>query len=86
MKLPLIKNLVEYIEENSTEDLETTASVLENLAGARGLKENEEEIIGELLSNIFGALEVHSSIQEGTDKKTALNSFMKRVLGSVDKP
>lgn len=85
MKLPLIKNLVEYAQENKIEDLEIAASVLENLAGARGLKENEEEVIGELLSNIFGAIEVNSSIESGTDKKTALNEFMKRVVGAVDK-
>lgn len=85
MKLPVIKNLIEYTEKNKIEDLETAASVLEHLAEARGLKENEEEVIGELLSNIFGAIEVNSSIKQGTDKKTALNEFMKRVIGSVDK-
>jgi hypothetical protein len=34
---------------------------------------------------MYGALEVQKSIQNGMDKKEALNGFMKRVLGSIDK-
>jgi hypothetical protein len=34
---------------------------------------------------MYGALEVHKMIKNGTDKKIALNTFMKRVLGSIDK-
>ena len=40
------------------------------------------------LSNIlnqYDALEVNQAIKNGADKKTALNDFMKRVLGSIDK-
>jgi hypothetical protein len=49
------------------------------------LKDEELEVIGELISNMYGALEVHKMVKEGKDKKTALNDFMKRVLGSIDK-
>jgi hypothetical protein len=41
-------------------------------------------VIGELLSNYSGALEVHKEIQAGTPKRDALNGFMKRVTGSID--
>jgi hypothetical protein len=34
---------------------------------------------------MYGALEVHKMTKEGTDKKEALNTFMKRVMGSIDK-
>jgi hypothetical protein len=49
------------------------------------LKDEELDVIGELISNMYGALEVHKMIKGGMDKKEALNSFMKRVLGSIDK-
>ena len=49
------------------------------------LKDDELDVIGELISNMYGALEVHKMIKGGMDKKEALNSFMKRVLGSIDK-
>ena len=42
-------------------------------------------MIGELISNIYGALEVSGEIKNGTPKKEALNGFMSRVLGSIDK-
>jgi hypothetical protein len=36
------------------------------------------------LSNLSGALEVHQAIKQGSEKKSALNDFMKRVQGSID--
>jgi hypothetical protein len=33
---------------------------------------------------MYGALEVHKMVKEGTPKKEALNLFMKRVLGAID--
>lgn len=42
-------------------------------------------MIGELISNMYGALEVDKMIKEGMDKKDALNAFMKRVMGAIDK-
>jgi hypothetical protein len=38
----------------------------------------------QIVSN-FLALEVNKMIKEGKDKKEALNDFMKKVLGSIDK-
>jgi hypothetical protein len=34
---------------------------------------------------MYGAIEVNKMIKDGKDKKEALNDFMKRVLGSIDK-
>lgn len=85
MKLPVIKHLTQFIEDNDQDYLIETIEVLENLTEIPTLKDEELEVIGELISNMYGALEVIKMIKEGKDKKTALNEFMKRVLGSIDK-
>lgn len=85
MKLPIIKHLSQFIDDNDQDYLIETIEVLENLCEVSTLKEEELEVIGELISNMYGALEVHKMVKEGKDKKTALNDFMKRVLGSIDK-
>ncbi len=85
MKLPVIKHLTQFIEDNDQDYLVETIEVLENLTELESLKDEELDVIGELISNLYGALEVNKMIREGKDKKTALNDFMKRVLGSIDK-
>lgn len=84
MRLPVIKHLV---EQNFDEDhFEETLMVLESLIDARGIKDEELEVIGELLSNIEGAKAVKEDIRNnGTELKVALNNFMKRVMGSINK-
>ena len=84
MKLPIIKNLSQFIEENDQDYLIETIEVLEALTEVSSLKDEELDVIGELISNMYGALEVQKMINEGMDKKEALNTFMKRVLGSID--
>ena len=42
-------------------------------------------MIGELISNLYGAIEFQKLIDSGVPKKDALNQFMKRVVGSIDK-
>ncbi len=85
MKLPVIKHLTQFVEQNDQDYLIETIEVLENLTELESLKDEELDVIGELISNMYGALEVQKMIKEGKDKKTALNDFMKRVLGSIDK-
>ena len=85
MKLPVIKHLTQFIEENDQDYLIETIEVLEALTEVSSLKDEELDVIGELISNMYGALEVHKMVKDGMDKKEALNSFMKRVLGSIDK-
>ena len=43
------------------------------------------DVAGELITNICGALEVHSNVQNGMTEKDALNVFAQKVLGSIDK-
>lgn len=85
MKLPIIKQLTQFIEDNDQDYLIETIEVLENLTEVASLKDEELNVIGELISNMYGALEVNKMIKGGKDKKEALNDFMKRVLGSIDK-
>ena len=84
MKLPIIKHLTNFIEENDEDFVIETIETLEALTEVPSLKDGELDVIGELISNMYGALEVHASIKEGKPKKEALNEFMQRVLGSID--
>jgi hypothetical protein len=85
MKLPIIKHLIQFIENNDSDYLVETIEVLEALTEIPSLKDEELDLMGELISNLYGAIEVNKMIKEGRDKKEALNEFMKRVLGSIDK-
>ncbi len=84
MKIPIIKHLTQFIEENDEDYIVETIETLEALTEVSSLKDEELDIIGELISNMYGAIEVNKMIKEGTSQKEALNSFMKRVLGSID--
>ncbi len=85
MKLPVIKHLTEFIEQNDQDYVIEAVEVLEALTEVPSLKDEELDVIGELISNMYGALEVAKMVQSGTPKKEALNAFMQRVLGSIDK-
>lgn len=84
MKLPVIKHLTQFIEDNDQDYIIETLEVLENLTESPALKDEELDVIGELISNMYGALEVHKMMKEGTSQRDALNGFMKRVMGSID--
>lgn len=81
MKLPVIRQ----IQRNcSPGQIESAIAVLESISEASSVKEEELDVIGELISNCCGALEVHESIASGESEKDALNGFMKKVMGSID--
>ncbi|MVZ65894.1 hypothetical protein GQF61_08480 [Sphingobacterium sp. DK4209] len=85
MKLPVIKHLTEFIAENDVDFVLETIETLEALTEVPSLKDEELDVIGELISNMYGAVEVSKLVQDGMPQKEALNTFMKRVLGSIDK-
>jgi len=85
MKLPVIKHLSNFIEENDEDFIIETIETLESLTEVPSLKDEELDVIGELISNMYGALEVKKLIDGGASKKDAVNSFMQRVLGAIDK-
>ena len=79
MRLPVIKHVSNFIEEHDQDWVVETLELLENICDARGIKDEELDVIGELMSNLEGALEVDNLIKEGMTQKEALNTFMKRV-------
>jgi hypothetical protein len=84
MRLPLIKHIVEFVDTHDEDWVVETIELLEHMAEAPGIKDEELEVLGELLSNLYGALEVSKEVKNGADKKEALNGFMKRVVGSIN--
>jgi hypothetical protein len=83
MRLQLIKQAVNFAQENDIDYITETIEVLENISDARGIKDQELDVIGELISNLYGAVEVDKMVKEGTPQKEALNLFMKRVTQAV---
>jgi hypothetical protein len=83
MKLPIIRTIAS--DDNILEgDIKTTVRVLEKIATARGLKSEELDVIGELISNLEGAKVVVEDYRHyGTPLKEALNKFMQRVIKST---
>ena len=69
MKLPVIKHLTGFIEKNDEDYIIETVETLEALTEVPSLKDEELDVIGELISNMYGALEVHKAIKAGKNKK-----------------
>lgn len=85
MRLPLIKHINKFIEDNDQDYVLETIETLENLIESDNVKDEELDVIGELLSNFYGAVEVNKEIASGKPERKALNEFMQRVTGSIDK-
>ncbi len=83
MKLPVFKNLSKNV---SVEAMEAALEVLEVYADSPAVKESEQEVIGEMISNICGAIEMKQMMEEEEmDERTAANTFMQRVMGCIEK-
>ena len=65
MRLPLIRHISDFIEFNDQDFVEETLEVLEHLTEFEGLSESEIDSLGELISNLYGALEVEKSVDAG---------------------
>lgn len=84
MKLPVIKHINKFIEEKDQDFVLEAIEVLEHITESSSLKDEEIDVLGELLSNMYGAIEVNSLIKGGMSERDAANTFMKRVMGSID--
>ena len=82
MKLQVIKHLQ---KNNDKEKLEHTVEVLESFTEHRSCTDEDMDVIGELITNICGAIEVHHMVEEGVPERDAANNFVKKVMGSIDK-
>ncbi|MEH6512909.1 MAG: hypothetical protein V7734_07395 [Maribacter arcticus] len=78
----MIKLLTEFIEEKDSDYILETIETLEALTELPSLKDEELDVIGELISNMYGALDVANS---KAHLKKSLNQFMLRMMGSIDK-
>lgn len=79
MRLPIIKRIATDYDLGE-EELYAAVRVLDTITSARGVSEEELDVIGELISNIEGAKQVVDQNRHyGVPMKDALNTFMKRV-------
>ena len=69
MKLPLIKHIVQFIEENDEDYVIESLEVLEHLCDYSGIKDEEVDVLGEMISNLYGALEVKKKLRWSSQKK-----------------
>ena len=81
MKLPVIRHLQ---KNNNQQKLENTLEVLECFTEHRSVSDEEMDVVGELITNICGAIEVHKMIDDGMPERDAANNFVKKVMGSID--
>ncbi len=82
MKLPIIKHLQ---KNNDLESLQNTINVLESFTEHRSVTDTDMDVVGELLTNLCGAVEVHQMIADGMSERDAANGFAQKVLGSIDR-
>lgn len=82
MKLPVIRHLQ---RNNDSEKLQNTIEVLESFTEHRSVSDEEMDVIGELITNLCGAVEVHQMVQNGDSEIDAANNFVKKVMGSIDR-
>lgn len=82
MKLPVIRHLQ---RNNDQVKLQNTIDVLESFTEHRSVTDEELDVIGELITNLCGAVEVHQMIENGDSSTDAANNFAKKVMGSIDR-
>lgn len=82
MKLPVIRHLQ---RNNSTAQIDNCIEVLESYSEYNRITEEEMDIIGELITNLCGAVEVHKMIEDGMPERDAANAFAQKVIGSIDR-
>lgn len=82
MKIPVIKQLYKNTEESK---ILATLEVLEAFTESRGISELELDVVGELMTNLCGALEVHNLVKDGMKETDALNGFAQKVMCSIDR-
>ena len=82
MKLPIIR---QFYQNNSAENLEKAVEVLESFTEFRGVTDEQMSVIGDLMTDMLGAIEVHEQVKNGTSEKDALNGFAQKVMGSIDR-
>ncbi len=81
MKLPVIRHLH---KNNDVEKLQSAIDVLECFTEHRSCSDQDMDVVGELLTNLCGAVEVHKMVEDGMTDRDAVRTFAQRVMGSID--
>jgi hypothetical protein len=81
MKLPVIRH---FQRNNTPEQIQNCIEVLESYSEYNRITDEEMDVVGELITNLCGAVEVHQMIADGMPERDAANTFAKKVLGSID--
>lgn len=81
MKLPVIRH---FQRNNTPEQIQNCVTVLESFSEYNRITDEEMDVVGELITNLCGAAEVHQMIADGMPERDAANAFTKKVLGSID--
>lgn len=82
MKLPVIRHLQ---KTNSVAQIESCIEVLESFCEYNRITDEELDVIGELITNLCGASEVHKMIEDGMSEREAATAFAQKVMGSIDR-
>ena len=82
MKLPVIRHIQ---RNNSVPQIDSCIEVLESYCEYNRITDEELDIIGELITNLCGAVEVHQMIADGMPEREAANAFAQKVIGSIDR-
>ncbi|WP_027077119.1 DUF6952 family protein [Maribacter antarcticus] len=82
MKLPVIKHLQKNNDKGS---LENTIEVLESFSEHRSVTDEDMDVVGELITNLCGAVEMHNMVANGMSERDAANGFAQKVMGSIDR-
>lgn len=82
MKLPVIRH---FHKHNSRAQIEKTIEVLETFCEYKRITDEELDVVGELLTNLCGAAEVHQMVEDGMNEREAATAFAQKVMGSIDR-
>ena len=82
MKLPVIRHLQ---RNNSPVQIQNCIEVLESFSEYNRITDEELDVVGELITNLCGAAEVHQMIEDGMPEREAANAFAQKVVGSIDR-
>ena len=75
--LPIIKHTLDFIKDNDADYIEECIAVLEHLSESSNIKDEEIDVIGELISNLYGAIEVNRPLSTDPIKKMHLINLWK---------
>lgn len=82
MKLPVIRHIQ---KNNAVDKIESCIEVLESFSEYKRISDEELDVVGELITNLCGAVEVNKMIANGMSEREASTAFAQKVMGSIDR-